>query len=70
MINLVPAGMEAELLCFVSSTPLIDGVEVKSTLHWLNRIIFLPSENQSFKQKWKAFKSYKEVRKEKKPLKI
>lgn len=69
MIHSVPAEMEAELLWFVISTPVIDGAEGKSPLYWPNRIIFLPAENQSCKQKWIAFKNYKGARKEKKPLK-
>lgn len=64
MINFVPAEMEAELLCFIISTPVIEGEEGKSPFNWPNRIIFLPAENQSCKQKWIAFKGYKGARKE------
>lgn len=70
MTYLVPAAMEAESLSFVSSTLMIDGVVGKSPLHWPNRVLSLPMENQSYKQKWMAFKSYKEVGKEEKPLNI
>lgn len=70
MIYLVPAGMEAELLCLVSSTLMMDGVVGKSPLHWPNRVLSLLSENQSCKQKWMAFKNDKGVGKEEKPLKI
>lgn len=70
MINLVPAGMEAQSLCFVISTRMIDDeVERKSPLHWPNRVLFLLSQNQSCKQKWIAFKHYKRVGKEERPPK-
>ena len=64
MIYLVPAGMQAELLHFVSSTLMIDGVVGKSPLHWPKRFLSLPLENQFCKQKWMAFKSYNGLGKE------
>lgn len=39
MIYLVPAGMEAGSLCFVSSILMIDGLVGESPLHWPNRVI-------------------------------
>lgn len=38
MIYLVPAGMEAESLGFVSSTLMMDGVVGKSPFHWPDRV--------------------------------